>query len=111
MSKRLGLPLLVVTALVTLFGLGSAIAQQREEYPLLDKVAQKIIDKYNTSSCSQLVEARAAKASGQKPAGERGEMEQRVVEMLRKDPAKRQYFLNKVAGPIANKMFECEMIP
>ena len=31
--------------------------------------------------------------------------------LLRSDPARRAAFLDKVAGPIANKMFECGMIP
>jgi hypothetical protein len=31
--------------------------------------------------------------------------------MLRNDPQTRAAFLNKVAAPIANKMFECGTIP
>jgi hypothetical protein len=31
--------------------------------------------------------------------------------MLRNDPKMREHFLNKIAGPIANKMFECGMVP
>ena len=31
--------------------------------------------------------------------------------MLRQDPAMRKAFLDIVAAPIANKMFECGMIP
>jgi hypothetical protein len=31
--------------------------------------------------------------------------------MLRGDPQMRAAFINRVAGPIANKMFECGMIP
>ena len=38
-------------------------------------------------------------------------MEQRAIAMLKQDPQMRQYFLNKVAAPIANKLFECGMIP
>jgi hypothetical protein len=38
-------------------------------------------------------------------------LEQKAIEMLRKDPQMRTEFLNRVAGPIANKMFECGMIP
>ena len=34
-----------------------------------------------------------------------------VIKLLRSDPARRAAFLDKVAGPIANKMFECGMIP
>ena len=38
-------------------------------------------------------------------------LEQKAIEMLRKDPQMCTDFLNRVAGPIANKMFECGMIP
>ena len=38
-------------------------------------------------------------------------MEQRAIEELRSNPDMRQQFLNRVAAPIANKMFECGMIP
>ena len=103
MLKRLAVPLL----LVTLLCVGSALAQQQQQqYPMLDKVAQKIIDKYSSSTCEQL-----AASKGEKPTGEKAEMEQRAIEMLKKDPQMRQYFINKVAAPIANKLFECGMIP
>jgi hypothetical protein len=37
-------------------------------------------------------------------------LQAKVVEMLRKNPEMRQKFINRVAGPIANKMFECKFI-
>jgi hypothetical protein len=80
--------------------------QGQSPYPMADMIAQKIIDKYNNSTCVQLAEAKS-----EKPAGEKAEMEQRVIQMLKNDPQMRQYFINKIAAPIANKMFECGMIP
>jgi hypothetical protein len=38
-------------------------------------------------------------------------MEQRAIQALRNDPQMRTEFLNLVAAPIANKLFECGMIP
>jgi hypothetical protein len=38
-------------------------------------------------------------------------MEQKAIQMLRNEPQMRLAFINKVAAPIANKMFECGMIP
>jgi hypothetical protein len=76
------------------------------QYPILDALAQKIIDKYSTSTCVQL-----AVAKSEKPAAQKAEMEQRLVTMMKNDPQMRAYFINKVAAPIANKMFECGMIP
>jgi hypothetical protein len=79
---------------------------QQSEYPLMDKVAQKVIDKYQNSTCEQL---RAQKQQPQ--SGQQAEMTKKVVVMLRSDPKMREHFLNKVAAPIANKMFECGLIP
>ena len=37
--------------------------------------------------------------------------EEKAVSILKSDPQARTAFLNKIAGPIVNKMFECGMIP
>ena len=76
------------------------------QYPIMDRVAEKVIQKYQSSTCEQLWQERAQGKGQPKP-----EMEQRAVQALRNDPQMRQAFFNKVAGPIVNKMFECGMIP
>ena len=78
---------------------GVAIAQQ---FPVLDAVANKVIQKYQGMSCEQLWAQKAQPKSAE---------EQRVIGILKSDPAMRTEFLNRVAGPITNKMFECGMIP
>jgi hypothetical protein len=45
------------------------------------------------------------------PDRQQAAMEQRAIEMLHTDANMRHYFLNKVAAPVANKLFECGMIP
>jgi hypothetical protein len=102
MLKRLAVPLLMLAVL----HVGLAMGQQPQQYPVLDKIADRIIQKYASTPCEQL-----AQMKSEKPSGEKAEMEQRAMQMLKNDPQMRQYFLNKVAGPIANKMFECGMIP
>ena len=39
------------------------------------------------------------------------QQEQEAIQMLHSDAQMRAAFFNKVAVPIANKMFECGMIP
>jgi hypothetical protein len=73
---------------------------------MMDKIAQKVVEKYQSSSCEDL---KAAKE--QPPDPKQAAMKQRVVALLKSDPKMREQFLNKVAAPIANKMFECGMIP
>ena len=82
---------------------GVAGAQQ---YPIMDKLADRVVQKYQNSSCQEL-----AQKKSQPPTGEKAMIEQKAIEMMRKDPQMRTEFLNRVAGPIANKMFECGMIP
>ena len=69
---------------------------------MLDMITQKVIQKYQTSTCQQLAADKAAPPT---------DIERRAVELLRQDPQLRAQFLNKVAAPIANKLFECGMIP
>ena len=77
-----------------------------QEFPIMDKIADKVIQKYQTSTCEQLWQERAQKGKAPKP-----QMEQQALDMLKSDPQMRSAFINKVAAPIANKMFECGMIP
>lgn len=87
----------VALALAVLF-VGVAGAQ----HPLLDMIAGKVIQHYQQSNCEQLWQAKGQPKPPQ---------EEELVKMLRADPQMRTTFLNKVAGPIVNKMFECGMVP
>jgi hypothetical protein len=86
----------------TLFA-GAALAQQ---YPMLDMVAGRVVQKYQTATCEQLWQERAQKTN--QP---RSEREQQALQLLHDDPQMRAAFIDRVAAPIANKMFECGMIP
>ena len=77
-----------------------------QEFPIMDKIANKVIQKYQTATCEQLWQERAEKGKAPKP-----QMEQEALQMLKSDPKMRSAFINKIAAPIANKMFECGMIP
>jgi hypothetical protein len=96
MSKRF----YVFGLAMTLLYLGAASAQ----YPIMDSVADKIITKYQTASCEQLYQDRAQKKQP-------GPVELKAIQMLNGDPQMRMAFIAKVAPPIANKMFDCGMIP
>ncbi len=72
------------------------------QYPILDDVAQKVIQKYQSATCEQLWAARGQPKSAE---------EQKIVELLRGDPQMRTVFINEIAASVANKMFECAMIP
>jgi hypothetical protein len=91
-------------AIASIVGLSSlAFAQS---FPIMNAIADKIIQKYQVSSCEQLWQERSAQ-KGQPKTPE----QQQAIDLLRSDPQMRAAFINKVAAPIASKMFECGMIP
>ena len=94
----------VLVLALTLLGPSHVKAQPQDQYPLLDIIANKVIQKYQTSTCEQLW----IKKSEKTPPGPE---EQKAIAFLKSDPQMRAVFINKVAGPIANKMFQCGMIP
>ena len=89
---------MTLVVLLVLFA-GAAAAQ---DYPMLNMVAEKVIEKYQRATCEQLWESR----NQPKP-----EMEQRLVQFLRTDPQMRKVFIDKVSPTVVNKMFECGMVP
>jgi len=84
----------------------SGTAINAQDFPVLDRIAEKVVQKYQQATCEQLWQERAQKGKAPKP-----QMEQEALDMLKSDPQMRSAFINKVAAPIANKMFECGMIP
>ena len=77
-----------------------------QQYPVMEGIAKKVIQKYQASSCQQLWAEK-----GQAPTAEQLQKQEKATQLLRQDPAMRKAFLDIVAAPIANKMFECGMIP
>ncbi|MGH6689555.1 MAG: hypothetical protein ACREF4_02600 [Gammaproteobacteria bacterium] len=84
---------------------GATALQSAQQYPVMEAVAQKVIQKYQTASCEDLWAKKLA------PTPQQTQKKNEAVQLLRQDPAMRQAFIDKVAGPIVNKMFECGMIP
>ena len=95
-----------VIACLTLSLPQQSSGQGGSQYPIADMVAEKLIRHYQTSSCQELQQEKQQPPSARKEAAE-----QKVVQALHNDPQVRQHFLNKVAGPIVNKLFECGFIP
>ena len=95
--KRTGLFTLAIMMLYV--SIGSA-----QQYPIMDMIANKLIQKYQNSTCEQLWQEKAKKAPP-------SQQEKNAIQMLKGDPQMRAAFIGKIAAPIANKMFECGMIP
>ena len=87
-----------VLSVVAWLAAGAALAQQNM---LLDFAADKMIQKFQTSTCEQL------KAAKDVPPTDKAK---EAAEYLRNDAQAREAFVKKVAAPVLNKMFECGMI-
>jgi hypothetical protein len=98
MIKRLT----VVAAIGLFLVVAGDAGAQYEQHPLIDKLANRVIQKYQNSSCQQLANQRHEPKSP---------MEEQAIQNLRSDPQLSQLFISKVAAPIANKLFECGLIP
>jgi hypothetical protein len=94
MTKSIRAATLVAALLVA----GDAAAQGM----LLDFAADKVIKKYESSSCDEL------KALKGEPPSEKEKM---AIDFLRNDAQARKAFIDKIAAPVLNKMFECGLIP
>jgi len=91
-------------AIASLFLVTISGTQAQDQHPILDKIADKVIQKYQSASCQELQAKKAAKTP---PTPE----EQKAIEFLKSDQQSRTYFINKIAPPIANKLFDCGLIP
>jgi len=82
-------------------------AVNAQQFPIMDKIADKGHPEVPDIHLRAVVAGESAE--GKRPP--KPQMEQEALQMLKSDPQMRSAFINKVAAPIANKMFECGMIP
>jgi len=92
--------------LASLFVLLLAGTGSTEEYPILNMVANKVIEKYQQATCEQLWQEKAQNQGKPKP-----QNEQELITLLQSNPEMRTVFIDKIAAPVVSKMFECAMVP
>lgn len=79
---------------------------------VVNTVANLVIDKFQNSSCEELSQMQPS--SENSPAGSSGPqaaMQQKAIAVLKQNPEIREQFIDRVAPAIANKMFDCNIIP
>ena len=94
---------MLIVAIAVPIGVVSIRAQQ---HPMVDMMANHLIEKYQTASCDQLWQERSQHQGHPKTP-----QQQEAITMLRNNPQMRAEFIDKIAAPIANKLFDCGMIP
>ena len=93
MSKPTGVVVFVAAMVVA----GAVAAQGM----LVEAAANKVIQKYQTASCDELKAQRSEPPSAK---------EKIALDLLRDDPKARVAFVNQVAAPVLNKMFDCGIL-
>ena len=72
---------------------------------IVDSVANTMVSTIQNDSCADFA------AMLKKGKGGGGSSSSRASGMMKSDPAARQRFINKVAGPLVNKMIDCDLLP
>lgn len=86
---------------ITLVLCGAAyVAVQDHKYSEIDNLSQKVIDTYQRMSCEDIASKR----------GEITQVNERVVKVMHESVDIRRKFINRIAAPVANKLFACGLI-
>jgi hypothetical protein len=101
MTTKLTLTLVLAIAVAI-----AVVGLKAQQHPIVDMMAEHLIQKYQTSSCEQLSQERSQHQGHPKTP-----QQQEAITMLRNNPQLRAEFMDRVAAPIANKLFDCGMIP
>lgn len=99
---RLAVFVLVSIAVVVPMHASAQLRQQLKN-KIVDNVAEQMVAEIQSDSCPQFESMLKSRKNGSN-SGQAGGM-------MKKDPAMRQRFVNKVAGPLINKMIDCDLLP
>ena len=72
---------------------------------IVDSVASAMVSSIQSDSCAEFA------ATLKKRKGSSGSSSSKAGGMMKSDPAARARFVNKVAGPLLNKMIDCDLLP
>jgi hypothetical protein len=81
----------------------SAGMRDRMKTKMMDGVADTMVSTIQTDSCPEFAAMMQSHKSGGDDSSQSSKM--------KSDPAARQRFVDKVAGPLLNKMIDCDMMP
>ena len=109
-STAAGLRSLVTAAaglalMIAMTAPGSAQMRMGMKDRVVDSVANTMVSSIQSDSCADFA------ATLKKRKGSSGSSSSRAGGMMKKDPAARARFVNKVAGPLLNKMIDCDLLP
>ena len=103
-AARRGLSASVAAIFVSLSLASSGSAQTMRDR-IVDSVANTMAHSIQTDSCADFAAMLKKHKSGS------GSGASKASGMMKSDPAARARFVNKVAGPLLNKMIDCDLLP
>ncbi|MGH2415526.1 MAG: hypothetical protein ACRDEA_17915 [Microcystaceae cyanobacterium] len=87
-------------------------AQEPRADEIVDKLAAKTVEKFNSMSCTELTASmspQAQAAQAQDP--QKAKITAKFLAALKANPQLKARFFNQVSAPIVTKMFDCGLIP
>ncbi len=72
---------------------------------IVDSVANTMVNSIQSDSCAEFAAMLKKRKSGSSSSSSK------ASGMMKNDPAARQRFVNKVSGPLVNKMIDCDLLP
>jgi type III secretory pathway component EscR len=82
----------------------SAQLRERIKNKVVDDVATQMVGEIQNDSCPEFEAMLRQRKSGDSSSN-------KTRSMMKSDPAMRERFINKVAGPLLNKMIDCDLLP
>lgn len=84
---------------------GSAQMRMGMKDKIIDTVANTMVSSIQSDSCAEFAATLKKRKSGGSSSSSK------ASGMMKNDPAARARFVNKVAGPLVNKMIDCDLLP
>jgi hypothetical protein len=79
---------------------------------VVDTVANIVIDKFQNANCEELSQMQPSSSNSSAVSSDpQAVMQEQAIAILKQNPEIREQFINQVAPAIANKMFDCNIIP
>jgi|GEM_PF-834277 len=105
----LGSSVALLTVLISSVNIERGYTQEMADN-LVDKFAQKTIEKFNGMSCQQL-KSGAVMQSSEPEDPRKAKIKAKFIAALRSDPQLKQRFFSQISDPILTKLFDCGVIP
>ena len=98
----------ITLALIALWSSGlaaGATVREQVKNRVVDTAATDLVNKIQNQSCAEFAQTlKQAKSGGVSSS-------KKAAGFLKNDPAARSRFIDKVAGPLVNKMIDCDLLP